>query len=213
MYFKDPEQKAQAVIIWLHGLGASPQDMEGLAIELGLSKPVRHVFLAAPQRPVTCNQGLVMPAWYDIFGFGLAARDDLAGIAVSTANLHAVIGQQMDQGFASEQIFLAGFSQGAALAWYAGLSYNLALAGVMALSGYLPAQQQLVFQQDLQLPIFVGLGRFDEVVLPAWTENAIAKIQEAGYLKIEQQNYPMGHTVCSQEIRDMSAWLNAHIKS
>jgi len=213
MYFKDPEHKAQAVIIWLHGLGASPQDMEGLALELSLSKPVRHVFLAAPQRPVTCNQGYVMPAWYDIVGFGLQARDDLAGIAASTQMLHEVIAQQITEGFHSEQIFLAGFSQGGALALYAGLECFQNLGGLVVLSGYLPAQQQLRCQQDVQIPIFVGAGGLDEVVLPAWTQAAVMKVQEMGYLNVQQQNYPMGHAVCSQEIRDMSAWFNAHIKS
>lgn len=211
MYFKDPERKAQAVIIWLHGLGANPQDMEGLSQELGLSQPVRHIYLSAPTRAVTLNQGIEMPAWYDIFGLNLEDRDDIEGILASTAMLHQVIYQQLAQGFVSQQVFIAGFSQGAALALYAGLSFPHSLGGILALSGYLPGQASLKPVQEKNIPIFFAVGRYDDVVYPQWTKQGVEKIREMGFVQLQECEYPMGHMVCPQEIRDISAWLNTHL--
>jgi phospholipase/carboxylesterase len=212
MYFKDPEPKAQAVIIWLHGLGSNPQDMEGLALELGLSAPVRHIFLAAPIRPVTINQGLETSAWYDIYGMNFQDRDDLEGMTASMESVHQAIHQQLVEGFANQNIFIAGFSQGAALALFAGLSYPATLGGLLVLSGYLPCRNHLSYVQDKNIPIFFGMGRYDDLVLPLWTEQSIQHIKNEGYSNLQVQNYAMGHSVCPQEIRDMSAWLNAHIE-
>jgi len=213
MYFKEPIAKAQAVIIWLHGLGSNPQDMEGLANELSLSVAVRHVFLQAPIRPVTINNHYEMPAWYDIYGMSFQDREDIEGITQSQVMLHKVIKQQVAEGIPSQHIYLAGFSQGAAVALYSGLSFEHSLGGLLILSGYLPCQQHLAIQQSTALPIFFALGQFDDVVLPQWSQQSLLSIQQFGFTTIYLKEYPMGHSVCAQEIGDMSVWLNTHIKA
>lgn len=213
MYFKEPETQAQAVVIWLHGLGSNPQDMEGLALELRLEYAVRHIFLAAPIRPVTINHGMHMPAWYDIYGSSLNDREDYSGISQSQAIVHEVLSQQIEEGIASQSIYIAGFSQGAAIALYSALSFGQNLGGVMALSGYLPCQAHLQIQQNQEIPIFMGIGQFDDVVLPKWTNHASEYIQKSGFKHIQHKEYPMGHSVCTEEVRDISQWLNVCIQA
>ncbi len=215
MYFKEPETQAQAqaVVIWLHGLGSNPQDMEGLAQELHLEAPVRHIFLAAPIRPVTINNGMHMPAWYDIYGVSLKDREDYPGVSHSQHIVHEVLSQQIAEGFSSQSLYIAGFSQGAAIALYSALSFGGNLGGVMALSGYLPCQNHLEIKQPSKMPIFMGIGRFDDVVLPKWTYHALENIQQSGFNNIEHKEYPMGHSVCAEEVHDISQWLNICIQA
>lgn len=211
MYIKEPSEKAQAVVIWLHGLGSNPEDMSGLSQTLDISIPIRHVHLAAPMRPVTLNQGYVMPAWYDIVGPNLTDRQDIDGVLESVRMVHQMIDQHLTQGFLSTQIYVAGFSQGAAISLFSGLSYPQALGGIVALSGYLPCVEQLNIRQSTQLPIFMGLGRLDEVVLPAWTMESESYLKSQGFNAIDKMDYNMGHSVCVKEIVDLSQWLTQKI--
>ncbi|MDF1678088.1 MAG: carboxylesterase, partial [Legionellaceae bacterium] len=126
----EPNQKARACIIWMHGLGAGADDMAGLAKQLPLDVPVRHVALNASIRPVTLNQGMPMPAWYDILGMSFSDREDKAGILASEQMILKAIDAQIADGFASETIFLAGFSQGGAMALFTALRTTLSLGGV-----------------------------------------------------------------------------------
>lgn len=213
MYFKEPKTQAQAVVIWLHGLGSNPQDMEGLVQELNLNVAIKHIFLAAPVRPVSINRGMRMPAWYDIYGPTLQDREDIDGVTQSQHILHEVIQQQMTEGVPSQSIYIAGFSQGAAIALYSGLSFAEDLGGVIVLSGYLPCKAHLAVKQNKNLSIFVGVGQFDDVVLPPWTYHALETIQGLGFHNIQHLEYPMGHSVCEEEVQDISQWLNVHIQA
>lgn len=213
MYIKDPLTKAQAVVIWLHGLGSNPEDMAGLAQELAVSAPIRHVFLAAPIRPVTINQGMMMPAWYDILGVSLLDRQDYQGIAASQQLVMKAIEQQLAQGFTSQQIYLAGFSQGAAVALYSALSCVHTLGGLMVLSGYLPCVDKLSIQQSIDCPMFFAMGMYDDVVMPVWSKQSVKMLQEHGFNKLQAMEYPMAHAVCATEIKDISLWLQHQVQS
>ena len=213
MYIKEPLEKAQAVVIWLHGLGSNPDDMAGLSQALSITHPIRHIHLAAPMRPVTINQGYMMPAWYDIIGDNLTDRQDLIGIMASTQSVHEVIEAQLIQGILSHQIFVAGFSQGAAISLFAGLSYHKDIGGIVALSGYLPCVENLNICQRKKLPIFMGVGRQDEIVLPAWTAKSESYLLGQGFNAIYKIDYNMGHSVCAKEIIDLSQWLAQQISS
>lgn len=207
IHCKDPSLPAQGCVIWMHGLGADAQDMVGLAEALNISVPLRHVFLDAPVRPVTLNQGLSMRAWYDILGVSVADREDREGIIASEVIIRQVINQQVAAGFSPQTIFLAGFSQGGAMALFTGLQHNTALAGIIALSGYLPLATEINGQLDKQTPFFVGIGQYDAVVLPTWTQASLMHIKAAGYERITLHTYPIGHGVSAEEIEHLSLWI------
>ena len=213
MYIKEPLTKAQAVVIWLHGLGSNPQDMAGLASQLQIDLPIRHVFLAAPIRPVTVNNGLRMPAWYDIVGVSLLDREDYHGVNQSQQMLHQAIEQQIQDGFHPRQIYVAGFSQGAAIALFGGLSCHQTLGGLLILSGYLPCRSQLEMKQDKNIPLFFAVGTNDDIVLPAWSQQTVSYLNDHDFKHVVLNRYPMTHAVCYEEIQDISTWLYQHIQS
>lgn len=213
VYIKDPEGKAQACIIWMHGLGADASDMAGLAEQL-MTKDIaiRHVFMDAPSRPVVLNGGMVMPAWYDIVGLELTDREDKEGIAHSESLIRDVILSQLNDGFSSSQIYLAGFSQGGAMALHTALHTNSRLGGVIALSAYIPLAQYSQALLDKSTPIFVGSGSYDPLVKPVWVEQSRDRLLESGYENITFNFYPMEHSICFEEIRDLSFWLRDQIQ-
>ena len=213
VYVKDPQQQAQACVIWMHGLGADAQDMAGLAAQLPLSVAIRHVFIDAPVRPVTMNNHMPMRAWYDILGTALTDREDSEGIKRSEEIIRQVIDAQIAEGFASEQIFLAGFSQGGAMALYAGLHLSMPLAGIIALSAYLPLASACNIGLDQSTPIFVAGGLSDPLVLPAWTRQCVELLRSNGFQHIDCHEYPMQHTICVEEIKDIARWLTLQITS
>jgi phospholipase/carboxylesterase len=207
----EPKQKAKACVIWMHGLGANADDMAGLAKQLPLNTPVRHVALNAPTRPVTLNQGMLMPAWYDITGMSLTDREDEAGILASEQNILEVINTQIADGFSPKAIFLAGFSQGGAMALFTALRTELALGGVLALSAYLPLAAQCQALLDRKTPMFIASGTLDQVVLPAWTLKSVAWLQARGFNALTVENYPMGHAVCIEEMQALTIWIETHV--
>lgn len=208
VYIKDAKEKAQACLIWLHGLGADASDMMGLVEQLHFhDMPLRHVFLDAPSIPVTINGGIVMPAWYDILGIQLADREDKAGIQQSAALIAQAMSTQVDEGLAYEKIFLAGFSQGGAMALHTALNTPQRLGGVIALSAYLPLATDTKPVLDQATPFFMGSGEFDPVVLPAWTQQSQDWLLAHGYKAIAAHKYPMEHTICYEEAHDVSAWV------
>lgn len=208
------KEKAQGCIIWLHGLGANADDMMGLVEQLPATRPLwRHVFLDAPVRPVTINNNMVMPAWYDIYGLESQAREDRSGVLASEAFIQQVIQEQLIQGFSSDKIVLAGFSQGGAMALFTGLRSEKNLGGVMCLSGYLPLAAECQPRVALTTPLFFGYGVHDTVVLPLWSQQSILKLQQHGYQNISVHSYPIEHTICLPEIQDISAWLMQRIDS
>jgi phospholipase/carboxylesterase len=195
-------------IIWMHGLGADASDMMGLVQQLPASKlPLRHIFLNAPVRPVTINAGMSMPAWYDILDVSFAAREDEAGIRASAKLIEHAIEQQISEGLDSQKIMLAGFSQGGAMALFTALNYINPLAGVIALSAYLPLSSQIQIQQPSNLPLFLGSGRFDPIVMPQWTDKTVQWLKHQSFQQLSWHQYDMEHAVCMEEINDIALWL------
>ncbi len=211
VYIKEPQQPAHACIIWMHGLGADAQDMAGLATQLPVTVALRHVFIDAPVRPVTINNRMPMRAWYDIFGAKLTDREDSEGIGQSDAMIRQVIDNQHADGFSSQQIFLAGFSQGGAMALFTGLQMDKPLAGIIALSGYLPLAAACNISLDKDTPIFAAGGQYDPVVLPTWSKQSIEMLKARGFQKITWYEYPMEHAICAEEIKDLARWLNIQV--
>lgn len=205
---KEPQAPAQACVIWMHGLGADASDMVGLADQLMVADTaLRHVFINAPMRPVTLNNGMVMPAWYDILGMELVDRQDKEGIEQSELIIRKVMDEQLNDGFHYNQIFLAGFSQGGAMALHTALHTTERLGGVIALSAYLPLADHSRPRLDKQTPFFIGSGIHDPLVLPKWVEMSKDWLLNNGYTHLTSHHYPMEHSVCMQEIRDISLWL------
>jgi len=195
----------QTAVLWLHGLGADGHDFEPIVPELRLPKPVRFVFPHAPVRPVTINQGMRMRAWYDIFQFGGGPEDD-AGVRASQKFLEELIRQQP---MPAERIVLAGFSQGGAIALQTALRYPERLAGVMALSTYLPLNASLAVERspaNQELPIFMAHGHYDDIIPLRRAEQSKEVLEKLGY-KVEWKAYPMPHSVCPEEIGDIARFL------
>lgn len=206
------EQMRKAAVIWMHGLGANSEDMRALSMALPKSKVCfEHHFLDAPVRPVTINGGYAMPAWYDIRGFNFSDREDVDGIMASVQQIQTAISELLARGYPSQQIFLAGFSQGAAMALFTALSGTVSLGGVVCLSGYLLLQDTLKASLPKKTPIFMAIGSYDEVVLPEWTKASAAYVQGLGYAETTVVEYPMGHAVCQQELLDLNRWFEEHV--
>lgn len=200
-----------AAVIWLHGLGADGNDFAGLVPELDLSgcTPIRFIFPHAPSMPVTVNGGYVMPAWYDIRGTDLLSRQDDAGIRASERAICALIAREMARGIPAKRIVMAGFSQGCAMALHTGLRYPHTLAGIMALSGYLPLADTFAAeraQANVHTPIFMAHGSQDPVVIPARGEASRDLLTKLGYA-VQWRSYPMPHSLHPQEIADISVFL------
>ncbi len=213
VYVKEPQQRAQSCVIWMHGLGADAKDMAGLAAELPLTVPVRHVFMDAPVRPVTLNNHMPMRAWYDILGTTLTDREDSEGIKQSEEMIRKVMDSQLAEGFSSEQIFLAGFSQGGAMALYTGLHTPMPLAGIIALSAYLPCAAACKVVLHPSTPMFIAGGLYDQLVLPTWTKQCVDSLCYQGFQQIAWHEYPMEHNICAEEVRDLAGWLTLHISA
>ncbi len=205
----------QGSVIWLHGLGADGHDFEPIVPELGLGgkRSLRFVFPHAPMRPVTINGGMTMRAWYDILTLERGGPQDEAGIRESGRLLEMLIEREHEREIPYEKIVLAGFSQGGAIALHTALRYPHQLAGLMALSTWLPLQgsiEQEVLNnaeaQSQELPIFMAHGSFDPMLPMALGQQSHQVLEEAGY-KVEWHDYPMAHAVCAEEIADIRNWL------
>ena len=206
-------KKPSHAIIWLHGLGASGHDFEPIVPQLGLSKAldIRFIFPHAPIRSVIVNNGLKMPAWYDIKGVDIADKEDIIGMQASEKLVISLIEEQIKQGIRSENIILAGFSQGGAVALYTGIRYQHKLAGIMALSTYLPFPQNADTEYNavnIDMPIMIAHGQYDQVVpikLGHMTKNVL---QAIGYQPTWHE-YPMEHSVIAEEVADIGRWITS----
>ena len=208
----EPSKPATAAVVWLHGLGADGHDFEPVAAELGRGglDGVRYVFPHAPVRPVTINGGMAMRAWYDIAGPELDRRADEEGVRESAGIARALVDEQIARGIAPRRVVLAGFSQGGAVALYAGLRFPFRIAGILALSTYLPAAKSLAAQAhdaNRDVPIFLAHGSQDPVIALALSERSRAALADLGYV-VEVHTYPIPHSVCAEEIRDVANWLH-----
>ena len=206
-----------AAVIWLHGLGADGNDFAGLVPELDLAgcPPIRFIFPHAPSIPVTLNNGYVMPAWYDILGTELVRREDAAGIHHSGLAIEALIANEVARGIPSTSIVLAGFSQGCAMALHSGLRHPAHLAGIMALSGYLPLASTLAAERSAAnqaTPIFMAHGTQDPMVIISRAEASRDALASLGY-QVQWHTYPMPHSVHPHEIADIGRFLQAVLGS
>ncbi|MBD3612755.1 MAG: carboxylesterase [Hydrogenovibrio crunogenus] len=207
----EPNAKADACVIWLHGLGADGHDFENIVPELGLpdDHTVRFVFPTASKMPVTVNLGNEMTAWYDIRSLNLIHDVDWEGIDQSVAFLHDLIESQISSGIASDKILLAGFSQGGVVILNAGLTFEKPLAGMMALSTYFPDPEgrQDEYLQSKSCPIFMAHGMDDPVCPFFVAEQSRQTLMELGF-QPQWHTYPMQHQVCLDEIQDMAAFVH-----
>ena len=210
-----PATPASASVIWLHGLGADGHDFVPIVPELKLpaTPGIRFMFPHAPVRPVTLNMGMRMRAWYDIRTLTAEGRVDEAGLAESRSRLSGLIIAERALGIASARIVVAGFSQGAALALHGALRHPEPLAGILALSCYLPLQALLAVElaeANRQTPILMCHGQYDPVLPLALGVAACNWLRAAGY-RVEWKEYPMQHQVCPPQIQDIAAWLRARL--
>jgi phospholipase/carboxylesterase len=206
-----PRSPVRSAVIWLHGLGADGHDFAPIVPELGLPADlgVRFVLPHAESIPVGINGGMVMPAWYDITAGDLARRHDEVGMRRSAAQVGDLIARERQRGVPSERIVLAGFSQGGAVALFAGLRHAERLAGIVALSTYLVGEGSLDAERSAAnqgVPILQVHGSHDGVVVPARGEAARDALQRRGYA-VDFHSYPMQHEVCREEIDVIAAFL------
>jgi phospholipase/carboxylesterase len=199
-------------VIWMHGLGADGSDFVPVVPELGLAEApgVRFIFPHAPEIPVTCNGGYVMRAWYDIVSLDSSSREiDETGIVQSRAAVRQLIARENRRGIPCARIFIAGFSQGGAVAYLTALTHDEALAGVIALSTYIPCGELLVRERteaNSDIAIFAAHGRADDVVSPELGRRARDLLVRLGY-RVDWHEYPMPHAVCLEEIHLLAGWL------
>ena len=207
----NPEADPVATSIWLHGLGADGNDFVPLVPELGIpeSFPLRFVFPHAPMRSVTINAGMVMRAWYDILALEGPNNIELNHLFDSADALEALIHNEMDRGMPSERILLAGFSQGGAVALHTGLRYDRKLAGILALSCYLPTADTLAEElSDVNraIPLMMAHGIMDPLIPVARSIRTRQELTRLGY-QVKWHEYNMQHAVCPEEIQEIRSWL------
>jgi len=208
-------KQPQHTIIWLHGLGADGEDFVFVADEMDLPLPVRYIFPHAPKQPVTINGGFVMRAWYDVASADFGTQPDTAGIRASQAEIEKLIAHEIQRGVPAQNIFLAGFSQGGVIALQTGLRQTQKLGGMIALSTYLPLAEKLEDEASAsakESPIFMAHGRSDPVIPYALGKKSAEQLAGLGYA-LAWHEYPMQHSVCIEEVRDIEAWLRQRLSA
>lgn len=204
----------QHSVVWLHGLGADGHDFEPIVPKLMRTgwPPLRFLFPHAPIRPITLNGGMHMRGWYDIPSLDLAARQDQDGILGSVAEVEALLEAELAAGIAPERLLLAGFSQGGAVALAAGLTQSRRLAGIVALSTYLPIADTVAARRSPAqhgLPVFFAHGRLDPIVPITLGRQSARQLESWGH-PVEWRDYPMQHSVSAEEIGDLADWMERH---
>ena len=207
---QEPDRPARASVIWMHGLGADGHDFASLPPQLGVSADlaIRYVFPHAPVIPVTLNMGMRTRAWYDIVSLDARGQDE-TGIRRSATSIADLIAREVDRGMPSSRIVLAGFSQGAAMALFTGLRHAAPLAGILALSGYLPLHESLpaeASEANQQVEILQAHGQRDDVV-PYHVGHGSAELLRAAGYGVEWHEYAMAHQVCPEEVQEIGRWL------
>ena len=204
------------VVIWLHGLGADGRDFEPIVPELVDPHwpALRFVFPDAPMRPITINGGMPMRAWYDISGQEIAQRQDEVGIRASIGLLDELIAGEVARGVATENILLAGFSQGGAIVLAGGIRHAQRLGGIIALSTYLPMAEKTdaeISAANRGVPLFMAHGKLDPTISHALGEMSRDYLKQRGYA-VDWHSYPMAHQVCAEEIADLKRWIGTRLR-
>lgn len=207
----EPTTPAYTSVIWMHGLGADAHDFEPIVPELQLpeSLAVRFIFPNAPIRPITVNGGMRMRGWYDVLSMDLPRQEDPDGVYASEQGIYEVLEREKQRGIPAKRIVLAGFSQGGAMALHTALRYPDQLAGILALSCYIPLASKLNSDRrpaNQHTPIFMAHGDYDAVIPMRYGQQSAEMLEKLGY-RVEWRDYGMGHEVCWEEIRDISNWL------
>lgn len=201
-------EKPVASVIWMHGLGADGFDFEPVVNALNLPQ-VRFILPHAPYRPVTLNNGYEMRAWYDIIGLGGTSPQDESGIKAMQSEIYVLIADELALGISADKILLAGFSQGGAMALHTALRYSSRLAGVLALSTYLPLRpllKQEKSNENQHIPILMAHGIFDQIISLETAQLSAKSLEENGY-RVDWKTYAMAHSVCDEEISDIRLFL------
>lgn len=207
----ETKEQPDAAVIWLHGLGADGNDFVPIIEQLQLPSQyaIRFIFPHAPVRPITINQGYPMSGWYDISSLSIVEQEDEACIKDSSAILKQLCESQEAGGIPSSRIIVAGFSQGGAIALHCGCRYPRPLAGIMALSTYLPMPETLIdeiSETASDTPIFMAHGRQDDVVSYEYGKQSMEQL-ESHNIEVHWYEYDMGHAVCLEEIAHIRQWL------
>jgi phospholipase/carboxylesterase len=220
MQFEEPviiggQKNPQAAVIWLHGLGADGYDFEPIVPQLQFAnrESVRFIFPHANVQPVTINAGMSCRAWFDIYSLSDVGNEDVNGMNETNHYIHSLIEQQLQDGIDSKKIVLVGFSQGGAMALYSALTYDKPLGGVMGLSTLLGGSLELEKNRNDvndDMPILLVHGTQDEVLPYAMGERSRDTLESWGY-KVQWKSYQMGHSLCSEEIKDISSFLQEHL--
>jgi len=210
----EPEHEANASIIWLHGLGANGHDFEPIVPKLALKEScnARFIFPHARSMPVSINQGYVMSAWFDILALDDGGRSiNSQQLLASAMEVHKLIDLEIEKGIDSERIILIGFSQGGSVNFQAGLTYDKPLAGILSLSSFFPTAEEVIpHPANQNLPILVCHGTQDHILDITLAEKSLKALKTLGY-QPKYLTYPMEHSVCPQQITDISSWLNAQL--
>jgi len=204
----ETSQPIQQSVIWLHGLGADGHDFAPIVPELHISN-TRFIFPHAPHQPITMNNGYEMRAWYDLYGLTLQTKQDEAGMRAMQQEIELLIEAEQAQGIPADIIVLAGFSQGGAMAFFTGLRYPKKLAGILALSTYVSLKEKLpdeAHRANKDTPIFMAHGSFDSIITLDTCLVSRRLLEDLDY-RIEWHEYPMPHSVCSEEIEDIARFL------
>lgn len=207
----EPKGTVRSSVLWMHGLGADAHDFEPIVPELHLPAElgIRFVFPNAPIRPVTVNGGMRMRAWYDVLSIDLPRQEDAEGVYASERAIYDLLEREKQRGISTERIVLAGFSQGGAMALHTGLRYPDRLAGILALSCYIPLASNLNSERrpaNQSTPIFMAHGDYDAIIPMRYGQQSAELLENLGY-RVEWKDYGMGHEVCWEEIRDIAKWL------
>ncbi len=205
----EPQSPADAAVIWLHGLGADGHDFEPIVPELRLpdNAAIRFVFPHAPSMPVTINNGMVMPAWYDILDMSIDKKVDEKQLLTSSHAIGALIDREIARGIESTRIVIAGFSQGGAVGYQTALTYAKPLAGLIAMSAYFATNESIVIsKENKSLPIQIYHGTMDPVVPEVLGKIAYEALKRLDF-NVNYQTYPMQHSVCAEEVQNISGWI------
>ena len=211
---KETGPQPTTAVIWLHGLGADGNDFAPIVPELRLpaDMAVRFIFPHAPSIPVTVNGGFVMPAWYDILEMDIDRKVDTAGLIESVTQIEKFVVREQDRGIDSSRIVIAGFSQGGAVAYHFALGYDKPLAGLLAMSTYFATADIAEYSEaNSAIPIAIQHGQYDPVVPELLAQKALSGLRAKGYSP-EYTRYPMEHSVCPEQIADISNWLQSIVK-